>query len=758
MKTLNEVLKDWEAVIGLEVHTELTTLETKMFCGCRLSHDDEPNTNVCPVCLGMPGALPVPNEEAIRSIVKAGLATNCTIEKHSMFYRKHYFYPDMAKNFQTTQGPVAFCMHGHLDLEVQGPGAKEREDRAGLEALDDGYVAPVRILRIHMEEDAAKMVHVGGEEGRIASATESLVDYNRCGTPLIELVTEPDLRTPEEARLFMEKLRRTFLALGISDCSMESGSMRCDGNVSLRRRGSKGLGTKTELKNINSFKSLHDGLEYEIRRQAEVLEGGGEVFQETRHWEPSKKRTVVMRVKETADDYRLFPDPDLAPFDLSDEFVEGCRRELPELPDARRDRYVADLGLKRADAAQLAADPDAAAFFDAAVEGAPKLAQGIANLLVNDVAGHLNAAGLGFSASDVSPAQVAGLAALLAEDAITARQGREVVELMAGTDRTPDAVVDAKGMRQVTDDGALLPVVEAVVADCPDQVAQFRDGNQRVVGFLVGQCMKRAKGSGNPKRFNELLVEAMSKAPAAEAEPAAADKGAAEKAATKTAKPAAKKTAKPAAKRAEPAARKAAKAASKKAAAKPVVGSAASKKVEPADKPAAKTAKPAAATRKTATAKKAEPATEKASPAKAAARVKTTGAAAKPTAKTTGAKKTAAKKTTAATKAAAAPEPSSSAEAAPSKTKPAAAKVEKVAAASKPKAAAKAPAAPKTKAATAPAKKAVAPKAAKAPAPAADKAPAATAEAKPADPEAKPAKSPAGRRSAAKPSARKRRK
>lgn len=691
MKTLNEVLKDWEAVIGLEVHTELTTLETKMFCGCRLSHDDEPNTNVCPVCLGMPGALPVPNEEAIRSIVKAGLATNCTIEKHSMFYRKHYFYPDMAKNFQTTQGPVAFCMHGHLDLEVQGPGAKEREDRAGLEALDDGYVAPVRILRIHMEEDAAKMVHVGGEEGRIASATESLVDYNRCGTPLIELVTEPDLRTPEEARLFMEKLRRTFLALGISDCSMESGSMRCDGNVSLRRRDSKGLGTKTELKNINSFKSLHDGLEYEIRRQAEVLEGGGEVFQETRHWEPSKKRTVVMRVKETADDYRLFPDPDLAPFDLSDEFVEGCRRELPELPDARRDRYVADLGLKRADAAQLAADPDAAAFFDAAVEGAPKLAQGIANLLVNDVAGHLNAAGLGFSASDVSPAQVAGLAALLAEDAITARQGREVVELMAGTDRTPDAVVDAKGMRQVTDDGALLPVVEAVVADCPDQVAQFRDGNQRVVGFLVGQCMKRAKGSGNPKRFNELLVEAMSKAPAAEAEPAAADKGAAEKAATKPAKPAAK--------RAEPAARKAAKAASKKAAAK-----------------------------------KAEPATEKASPAKAAARVKTTGAAAKPTAKTTGAKKTAAKKTTAATKAAAAPEPSSSAEAAPSKTKPAAAKVEKVAAASKPKAAAKAPA------------------------PAADKAPAATAEAKPADPEAKPAKSPAGRKSAAKPSARKRRK
>ena len=283
MKKLAEVLKDWEAVIGLEVHTELTTLETKMFCNCRLSHDDEPNTNVCPVCLGMPGALPVPNEKAIESIVMAGLATNCQIMRHSMFYRKHYFYPDMAKNFQTTQGPVAFCMHGQLDLEVGGAGAKERPDSTVEKDADGGYVAPIRILRIHMEEDAAKMVHVGGEEGRIGGAAESLIDYNRCGTPLIELVTEPDLRTPEEARLFMEKLRQTFLTLGISDCSLESGSMRCDGNISLRRRGETKFGTKTEMKNINSFKSLHDALEYEICRQAEVLEEGGIVYQETRH-------------------------------------------------------------------------------------------------------------------------------------------------------------------------------------------------------------------------------------------------------------------------------------------------------------------------------------------------------------------------------------------------------------------------------------------------------------------------------------------
>ncbi|HIZ18511.1 MAG TPA: Asp-tRNA(Asn)/Glu-tRNA(Gln) amidotransferase subunit GatB, partial [Candidatus Olsenella stercoravium] len=384
MKKLAEVLRDWEAVIGLEVHTELTALETKMFCNCRLSHDDEPNTNVCPVCLGMPGALPVPNEKAIESIVMAGLATNCQIMRHSMFYRKHYFYPDMAKNFQTTQGPVAFCMHGHLDLEVGGAGAKERPDGTVEKDGDGSYVAPIRILRIHMEEDAAKMVHVGGEEGRITAATESLIDYNRCGTPLIELVTEPDLRTPEEARLFMEKLRQTFLTLGISDCSLENGSMRCDGNISLRRRGSTEFGTKTEMKNINSFKSLHDALEYEICRQAEVLEEGGIVYQETRHWEPSRRRTVVMRVKETADDYRLFPDPDLAPFDLTDEFIDRCRARIPELPDAKRDRYVADYGLKRADAAQLAGDPKVAAFFEQALEGAGEKNVGmVANVMVN---------------------------------------------------------------------------------------------------------------------------------------------------------------------------------------------------------------------------------------------------------------------------------------------------------------------------------------------------------------------------------------
>lgn len=509
MRTLQEVLADWEAVIGLEVHTELTTLDTKMFCNCKLSHDDAPNSNVCPVCLGLPGALPVPNRRAIQSIVMAGLATNCEIQRHSMFYRKHYFYPDMAKNFQTTQGPIAFCMHGHLDLTVSGPGARERPMRESLaadgvtpvlRAADGSYVVPIRILRIHMEEDAAKMVHIGGEEGRIAGASESLIDYNRCGTPLIELVTEPDLRTPEEARLFMEKLRQTFLALGISDCSLESGSMRCDGNVSLRRRGETGLGTKTEMKNINSFKSLHDALEYEIRRQAEVLEEGGVVYQETRHWEPGRRRTVVMRTKETADDYRLFPDPDLAPFDLSDEFIEEARERIPELPDARRERYEASFGLRRDDAAQIAGDPTVATLFEEAVATTgEKVAPTVANVVVNLLPA--------FGA--ITAAQAASVSALLAADAISFAQAREVLEAVDGTDADPERVVDERGLRQSTDSTTLEPVVDEVLGRCADQVRQYRDGNTKVVGFLVGQCMKASKAAGvkgNPKLFNQLLT------------------------------------------------------------------------------------------------------------------------------------------------------------------------------------------------------------------------------------------------------------
>ncbi len=530
MKKLEQVLEDWEAVIGLEIHAELTTLETKMFCNCKLEFGAEPNTHTCPVCLGLPGALPVPNKAAIESIVLAGLATNCDIEKRSMFYRKNYMYPDMAKNFQTTQGPIAFCMRGHLDLDVDGAAAKERIDLGGLQPgeqgaadstaanvtrTEDGYVAHVGIERIHMEEDAGKMIHVGGGEGRIAGATHSLVDYNRAGTPLIELVTMPDLRTPEEARLFMQKLRQIYLAIGISDCSMEEGSLRCDGNVSLRRRGETKLGTKTELKNMNSFKNLHDGLAYEICRQAEVLEEGGIIYQETRHWDPSQKRTIVMRVKETADDYRLFPEPDLAPYDLSDEFIDRVRAKLPELPDQKSKRFEQSFGLSSYDARHLVEHRSTSNFFEACMEAAGsdsgKLAKPLANLIINDVAAYANANGVSDMAETaLSPQRAVELVKLLAEDAISSKQAKEVFAAVLEEDKDPSAIVEERGMKQVSDTGAIEAVIDEVLAAFPDKVEQYKGGKTGLLGFFVGQCMKQMKGQGNPKVINQLLAQKLS--------------------------------------------------------------------------------------------------------------------------------------------------------------------------------------------------------------------------------------------------------
>lgn len=524
MRKLEEVLQDWEAVIGLEVHAELTTLTTKMFCGCKLEFGADPNTHTCPVCLGLPGALPVPNKAAIESIVLAGLATNCDIEKHSMFYRKNYMYPDMSKNFQTTQGPIAFCMRGHLDLEVDGAGAKERIDLGDLKPgeagaagstasnvtrTEDGYVAHVGITRIHMEEDAGKMVHVGGGEGRIAGATHSLVDYNRAGTPLIELVTEPDLRTPEEARLFMQKLRQIYLAIGISDCSMEEGSLRCDGNVSLRRRGTKEFGTKTELKNMNSFKNLHDGLAYEICRQAEVLEEGGIIYQETRHWDPSKKRTIVMRVKETADDYRLFPEPDLAPYDLSDEFINRVRAKLPELPDEKAQRYADTYGLSAYDARHLVDHRVTANFFEACMDLTQgDLAKPLANLIINDITAYMNAdESFDLPTSSLTPERAVELVKLLADDTISSKQAKQVFAAVLEEDKDPATIVDERGMKQVSDTGAIEVVVDKVLAENPDKVEQYKGGKKGLLGFFVGQCMKETKGQGNPKVINQLLTQ-----------------------------------------------------------------------------------------------------------------------------------------------------------------------------------------------------------------------------------------------------------
>lgn len=521
MKTLEEVLKVWEPVIGLEVHAELTTLNTKMFCGCALSFGDDPNTHTCPVCLGLPGALPVPNKAAIESIVLAGLATNCDIEKHTMFYRKNYMYPDMAKNFQTTQGPVAFCMRGWLDLNVDGKNASERfgidemqdgEERENIKKVDGGYVAHVGITRIHMEEDAGKMIHIGGGEGRIAGATHSLVDYNRAGTPLIELVTEPDLRTPEEARLFMQQLRQIYLTIGISDCSMEKGSLRCDGNISLKKRGSDKLGVKTELKNINSFKSLHDGLMYEILRQAEALENGEQILQETRHWDPSAKRTIVMRVKETADDYRLFPEPDLAPYDLSDEFIENVRKKLPELPDAKAKRYEKEFGLSSYDAWHIVDRIETALLFEQTLElsnnPSKEFAKNLANLIINELTAWLNAdENNSLDDCGLNAKRLNEIVELACSEKISKSQQKKVFEIVVKEDLDPDDVVKREGMEQVSDEGEIEAIVDKILADFPDKVEEYKGGKTGLIGFFVGQCMKVMNGKGNPKMINELLAK-----------------------------------------------------------------------------------------------------------------------------------------------------------------------------------------------------------------------------------------------------------
>ncbi len=498
---LASVLERWEAVIGLEIHTELTTLNTKMFCGCPVAFGGEPNTRVCPVCLGMPGALPVPNQAAVEATVLAGLATGCAIAARSQFHRKNYFYPDMPKNYQISQYDLPFCEHGHLDIAID-ESAVQRPDR------DDAYTARIGITRIHLEEDTGKMVHVGGSEGRIAGATHSLVDFNRAGTGLMELVTEPDIRTPEEARRFAQALRLIWLTLGVSDCNMEEGSMRVDANVSVRPRGESEFGTKAEIKNMNSFKSLHDALAHEIVRQAEVLESGGRVVQETRHWDAGAKRTTSLRSKEEAHDYRYFPEPDMVPFEFSADWIESLRASLPELPEEKKKRLVGEYGIPPHDATVLTGeDLDMAEFFEAAVTiaGAER-AKAISNVMLNDLSMHLNAAGIGVAESRVVPSMVAELVALVDDGTISGKQAKEVFAEMAETGDAPGAIVELRGLKQVSDSGAIEEVVDRVLSVNPVQVEQYRGGKTGVMGFFVGQVMREMGGQANPKVVNEVLA------------------------------------------------------------------------------------------------------------------------------------------------------------------------------------------------------------------------------------------------------------
>ncbi len=477
-------MAEWESVIGLECHVELNT-RTKMFCGCRNEFGAEPNTNVCPVCMGHPGSLPVPNREAIERIIKIGLALDCRIASHSLFHRKNYFYPDMPKNYQISQYDLPVCVGGHLDVD-----------------LPNGTTARVGITRVHMEEDTGKTTH-GSASGRIHDADSALVDYNRAGVPLVECVSEPDMRSPEEAAAYLRELRATLEALGVSDVRMEEGSLRCDANVSLRPEGGQAYGTKVEIKNMNSIRSLERALAYEIERQTKLLDNGERIVQETRHWDEDAGMTTSMRSKEEAFDYRYFPEPDIPPLEPASEWIERIRATLPELPRTRRERYVRDQHLKPEVAHVLVTDRAASELFEATVAAGadPRAA---ANWITQDLAGLQNKAA---HPGKATAGHLVDLIRLLSTDAVSGAGAKQALEEAFETGDPIESIVDRRGLRQVSDADVLGRMVDEVIAENADAVEQFRAGKGGVIGFLVGQVMKRSGGSANPQLARELLME-----------------------------------------------------------------------------------------------------------------------------------------------------------------------------------------------------------------------------------------------------------
>jgi aspartyl-tRNA(Asn)/glutamyl-tRNA(Gln) amidotransferase subunit B len=480
---------EFETVIGLECHVELST-RTKMFCGCRNMFGAPPNTNVCPVCLGHPGTLPVPNEKAIEYIVRIGLALDCRIAPHSLFHRKNYFYPDMPKNFQISQYDLPICVGGHLDVEVGGESRR------------------IGITRVHMEEDTGKTTHAGAT-GRIAQADYALEDYNRAGVPLVEVVSEPDMRSPEEARAYLTELRGTLQALGVSDVRMDEGSLRCDANISIRPAGSAEFGTKVEVKNMNSIRSVERALKYEQERQHRALETGEPIAQETRHFDENSGTTSSMRSKEFAFDYRYFPEPDLSPLEPDPEWVETLRVGLPELPAARRRRFETDLGLTAQQAGVVGGQADTARFFEDAVAlGAdPK---SVANWMAGDLAALLNEARQELGESRVTPAHIAELVRLLDDSQLSSAAAKAALAEAFRTGQPIGAIVESKGLRQVSDAGALESVIDEVIAENPGPVEQFRGGKEGALNALIGPAMKKTGGSANPNVVRELLRERLS--------------------------------------------------------------------------------------------------------------------------------------------------------------------------------------------------------------------------------------------------------
>jgi aspartyl-tRNA(Asn)/glutamyl-tRNA(Gln) amidotransferase subunit B len=475
---------DLEAVIGLEIHVQLST-RTKMFCGCSLSFGDEPNVHTCPVCLAHPGVLPVPNEEAIRSALKIGLALGCEIAPRSIFHRKNYFYPDNPKAYQISQYDIPICSGGRL--------------------------GEIRVHRAHLEEDAAKTIHVG-ESGRIHGSDTSLIDFNRGGTPLVEIVTEPDLRSAPEAAAWARLLRETVRQLGVSDVNMEEGSLRVDANVSVRPAGSEELGTKTELKNMNSFRFLERGIEAELERQRGIVEAGGSVEQETLHFDPASGSLTSLRSKEEAHDYRYFPEPDLVAIAPSEKMIAEAREALPELPEARARRYREEMGLAEDVAALLAADPETAGYFeDAAAVAAGAEPRAVANWVTGELAAALRedgGAGSSAAESKVTPAALGALAAMVAERKISHGAGKTVLAAMVSEGGEPAAIVEREGLAQMSsDDGELDGIVAAAIEANPEAAEQIRGGNGKAIGAIVGQVMRETKGRADGGEVNRLIKQ-----------------------------------------------------------------------------------------------------------------------------------------------------------------------------------------------------------------------------------------------------------
>ena len=477
-----QILAKYEPVIGLEVHVQLLT-RTKAFCGCRNHFGSEPNTNICPVCLGLPGALPVLNSQAVAFATLASLALNCEVRERSIFARKNYFYPDLPKGYQISQFEKPLAEHGWIDVPTA-----------------DGKTKRIGITRLHMEEDAGKSMH----DGFADSATRTYLDLNRCGTPLAEIVSEPDIRTPDEAFEYLTRLKEILLYCGVSDCNMEEGSLRCDANVSVRPKGQEKFGVKVEVKNVNSFRFVRQALEYEIERQTEVLESGGTIQQETRLYNPGEGRTYSMRSKERAHDYRYFPEPDLLPLIVDEARQKAIRATLPELPEAKRQRLVAEYGLSAGDAATLTATQSRADLFESEARKA-KSPKRLANILLSELQGRLKALNLEWEESPVTIAGARLSADLLETGAISSKILKELYDHAFEQKVDFPVIYEKEKPQQISDTGALEKMIDEVIAASPMQVEQYRAGKITMIGFFVGQVMKASGGKANPATLNELL-------------------------------------------------------------------------------------------------------------------------------------------------------------------------------------------------------------------------------------------------------------